>query len=84
MTHDETDTGNAESDAALASDLYDAQRNRTPIRLTTGQVEWPESEILCIESGWVTLVYTVFKERTGYLQKARVRLSAITAILFPL
>lgn len=55
-----------------------------PLTLLTGETRWPEADICSIDDGWVTIRSTVWTGSTGHSQYARLRLDAITALVYPI
>lgn len=61
----------------------EAQIDKTPLTLHTGETCWPEVDIVGIDGGWVTIRSTFWRGNTGYPQIARLRVDAITAFVYP-
>lgn len=67
----------------LIAFLEEARIEKTPLTLHTGETSWPDVNILGTDSGWATIQSTFWRGNTGYPQIARLRLDAITAVVYP-
>lgn len=67
----------------LTGYLEEAQIDKTPLTLHTGETQWPEVQIVGIDGGWVTVQTTFWRGNAGYPQIARLRLDAVTAVTYP-
>jgi hypothetical protein len=72
------------AELALIAHLESAQADGDmPLTLLTGETRWPDADIIAVVEGWVTIRYTVWHGATGYNEIARLRLDAITALVYP-